>query len=78
MPVATAVGFFWLRRTAFLQILLITVVLLINNGFDIKLRNIQETYLPGSLAFPDPVGYYSASFGQVIFVSAFGLSNAAL
>lgn len=78
VPVATAVGFFWLRRTAFLQILLIAVVLLIKNGFDIELRNIQEAYLPGSLAFPDPVGYYSASFGQVIFVNAFGLSTTAL
>ena len=78
VPVATAVGSFWLRRTAFIQILLLAVVLLIKNGFDIELRNIQDAYLPGSLTFPDPVGYFSASFGQVIFVNALGLSTTAL
>lgn len=69
------VGSFWLRMSYGLQITLVFVVLLVKVGLDIELRNIQEAYLPGSLEFPEPVGYISASFGQVIFAWGLGLES---
>jgi len=77
-PLATPLsrlGSFWLRLSIKIQVLLLVVLLLVKNGLDIELRNIQEAYLPGSLLFPDPAGYYSASFGQVLFANAFQLTN---
>jgi hypothetical protein len=71
-------GSFWFDRSIKIQILILAFVLLLKNGLDIELRNIQEAYLPGSLEFPNPAGYYSASFGQVIFANSLGLSNTAL
>lgn len=73
--VVERLGNFWLSRSYFLQVSIIALVLVIKVGFDIELRNIQEAYLPGSLKFPAPAGYVSASFGQVVFAWIFGLEN---
>jgi len=69
------VGDFWLRRSYFQQIALVIVLLLAKNAFDIELRNIQEAYLPGAQEFPQAVGYYSASFGQVIMAYGLGVTT---
>lgn len=69
------VGDFWLRRSYFQQIALVLVLLLAKNAFDIELRNIQEAYLPGAQEFPQAVGYFSASFGQVIIAYGLGVTT---
>jgi len=75
IPPLTSLGAFWLRRSASVQIFLAFALLFAKNGFDIELRNIQEAYLPGSLLFPEPAGYFSASFGQVAFANILNLTN---
>ena len=70
-----SVGHFWLARSPFSQIMLVLLVLLAKNGFDIELRNVQEAYLPASIEFPEPRGYFSASFGQVGITSVLGIST---
>lgn len=71
----TAVGTFWLGRTYWQQILLVLALLIAKNAFDIELRNIQEAYLPGAQAFPEAVGYFSGSFGQVVLASGLGITT---
>ena len=73
--VLTRVGSFWLSRPYFQQIVLVLLVLLSKNAFDIELRNIQEAYLPGAQEFPKAVGYFSASFGQVIIAAGLGITT---
>jgi hypothetical protein len=72
---AGSVGRFWMGRSGLVQILLVLGLLVAKNGFDVELRNIQEAYLPASLDFPSPNGYWSASFGQVAVTSLLGLST---
>ena len=77
-PIATvmrALGDFWLARSSSTQVLLILGLLVVKNGLDIELRNIQEAYIPAAAAFPEPLGYFSASFGQVALASALGLDT---
>jgi len=69
------VGAFWINRSYFQQIILVLVLLLTKNAFDIELRNIQEAYLPGAQEFPQAVGYFSASFGQVVIASGLGITT---
>lgn len=69
------IGAFWMRLSYGVQVTLILLVLTVKVGLDIELRNIQEAYLPGSLEFPEPVGYISASFGQVIFAWGLGIES---
>ena len=69
------VGEFWLNRSYFQQIVLVLFLLLAKNAFDIELRNIQDAYLPGAQEFPRAVGYFSASFGQVIIAHGLGVTT---
>lgn len=69
------IGDFWFARSRGVQMLFVLLFLGAKNGFDIELRNIQEAYLPASLAFPTPQGYFSASFGQVVLTNALGLTT---
>lgn len=69
------VGSFWLRISWPVQALLIAFTLIIKLGIDIELRNVQEAYLPGSLLFPQPAGYYSASIAQVLYSRLFALDT---
>ena len=71
----TRVGEFWLNRSYVQQITLILLVLLAKNAFDIELRNIQDAYLPGAQEFPRAVGYFSASFGQVVIAYGLGVTT---
>ena len=73
-----SIGNFWLKLSAPLQVSLIFLLLIAKNGFDVELQNVQEAYLPGSLIFPEPAGYFSASIGQVIFANVFHLTNTPL
>jgi hypothetical protein len=68
-------GSFWLTRSWRVQVLFLALFIIIKFGIDVELRNVQEAYLPGSLIFPEPAGYFSASFGQVIFAKMFSLSS---
>lgn len=73
--VVEAVGSFWFARSRAMQMALVMVFLVVKNGFDIELRNIQEAYLPASQVFPAPQGYFSASFGQVSLTHVLGIST---
>lgn len=68
-------GAFWLDRPYYQQVVLVLVVLVAKNAFDIELRNIQEAYLPGVQEFPTAVGYFSGSYGQVVIAAVLGITT---
>lgn len=73
--IPSLVGRWWKSLTLPVQILLAGLLLFAKSGLDVALRNVQEAYIPASQAFPEPTGYFSASFGQVWLTSALGIET---
>ena len=61
--------------SALVQCALVVALLLVKNGVDIELRNVQEAYIPGLQAFPKPTGCFSSSLGNTALAYALGADS---
>ncbi|MEI8082398.1 MAG: hypothetical protein WCI74_11190 [Actinomycetes bacterium] len=69
------IGRSWMGLSALVQCALVVALLLVKNGVDIELRNVQEAYIPGLQAFPKPTGYFSSSLGNTALAYALGADS---
>jgi len=58
-----------------LQLTLILALLLLKSELDAEIGNIRDAYLPASVALPKPIGYFSASLGNLIIGKLLGINS---
>jgi len=73
--VTSSVGKKWLSYNYALQCTLVFLLLLLKSPLGAEIVNIRDAYLPASIALPQPVGYFSASLGNLIIGKLLGVNS---
>jgi hypothetical protein len=73
--IVLSVGKKWLSLNYSLQCTLILILLLLRSPIEFSIGHIRDAYLPASVALPQPIGYFSASLGNLIIGKLLGIDS---
>lgn len=70
-----SIGIRWQAYKLKKQALILLALYFLKNGINFEVGNIRDAYLPASQALPKPIGYFSASLGNLIIAKFLGIKT---